>query len=276
MTPLAVAGALCVGLGVATWGPKLRRAEVRLGSPPALGLHERLRPLLTSSTRWLRVTGACAVVAVLLVIGRTAVVPFAVLLASGLVWRRRRSAARTLRVLQKQDRDDVQALRALAAELRSGLPPPDALRAAAGHAALAGLRKRMHDAAVADKLGGDPAQVLGEGAEPGSAAGGVAAAWAVCQVTGASLAAPVTRIADAAASALLLAREADAALASARSSARLLAVLPVAGVALGSLSGTGALRVLVATGPGQLCLLAGVTLEFAGLAWLDRLAGAAA
>lgn len=272
MTPLALAGAGCIGLAVAAWGPPI---APRLGSSRRVGLLERLQPMLNSSTRGAHIIIPFALLAALLVFGRVVVVPSGVLVAGGLVWRRRAIAARAQRVHQKQARDDVQALRALAAELRSGLPPHDALRAAASGGVPAGLRKRMLAAAVADTLGGDPAQALGEGAEPGSAAGGVAAAWAVCQVTGASLAAPVTRIADAAASALLLAREADAALASARSSARLLAVLPVAGVAIGSLSGTGALRVLVATGPGQLCLLAGVTLEFAGLAWLDRLAGAA-
>jgi tight adherence protein B len=134
----------------------------------------------------------------------------------------------------------------------------------------------MLTAAIADKLGADAAQSLARAAQPGSAAAGVAAAWAVCQVTGASLAAPLTRIADAAASGLVLAREADAAFASARSSARLLAVLPVAGAGIGVLSGTGSLHVLLATAPGQLCLLVGAALELAGLAWLDRLAGAGA
>lgn len=219
---------------------------------------------------------SAAAATILLLTGPVAIVPSGVLIGCALVFRRRHAAARRQRALQQQARDDVQALRALSAELRSGLPPAQALRAAAGNDPADGLRKRLLTAAIADKFGGDSVQALGSAAAPGSAAAALAAAWAVCQVTGASLASPVTRIADAAAAGLLLAREADAALASAKSSARLLAVLPVAGVAIGVLSGTGSLRVLFATGPGQLCLLLGTGLELAGLAWLDRLAGAAA
>jgi tight adherence protein B len=263
--------ATSAGLAAAIWGG---RPEQRLGGSGRRRLIERLRAVSTGSGRPARLASVCVVVAILVLTGPIAVVPLAVLIGCAVVFRRRRSAARGLRERQRQDRDDVQALRALAAELRSGLAPPDALRAAAGEGAVSGLRRRMLTAAIADKLGGDPAQALGSAAPPGSAAAGVAAAWAVCQVTGASLAAPVTRIADAAASGLMLAREADAAFASARSSARLLAILPVAGVGIGMLSGTGSLRVLLATAPGQLCLLTGAALELAGLAWLDRLAGA--
>jgi tight adherence protein B len=271
MTPSAAASSAALGLAVGLWGS---RPGSRLGGSRRAAVGERWRRV--AHPRWLRVAGASLLVGVLLMLGPIAVVPSVVTLVTGLVWLRRRAAARLRRDRQLQDRDEVQALRALAAELRSGLPPPDALRAAGSGGSSRGLRRRMLAAAVADRLGGDPAQALGEGAEPGSAAGGVAAAWAVCQVTGASLAAPVTRIADAAAAGLLLAREADAALASARSSARLLAILPVAGVGIGALSGTGSVRVLVATAPGQACLVVGTALELAGLAWLDRLAAAAA
>jgi tight adherence protein B len=267
-----LAASVAVGLAAALWGG---RPERRLGGPRRIDSFGLLRRISVSAARWSRVAVPSGLVVALLLIGPMAIVPSVVLAGGGCVYVRRRHAARSLRIRQLQDRDDVQALRALAAELRSGLPPPDALRAAAGGGSAHGLRKRMLAAAVADKLGGDPAQSLGIGASAGSPAAGIAAAWAVCQVTGAGLAAPVTRIADAAASGLLLAREADAALASARSSARLLAVLPVAGVAIGVLSGTGSVRVLLATNPGQLCLLLGSALELAGLVWLDRLAGTA-
>ena len=97
----------------------------------------------------------------------------------------------------------------------------------------------------------------------------------MCQRSGSSLAAPVKRIADGAAAQLRVEREAEAALASARASARLLAVLPFVGVALAQLSGAGAARVLLTTGLGQACLAVGTGLDLAGLAWLDRLADAA-
>ena len=264
--------ATSIAAGVALWGS---RPELRLSDPRSLDVAQRWRAGTAWGGRWFRLALPLPAVVLLAVVGPIAVVPSLVFLVTCWLWRRRRSAARRLRQEHLQDRDDVQALRALAAELRSGLPPTEALRTAGSGGSPLGLRQRMLTAAVADKLGGDPAQALGAGATPGSAAGAIAAAWAVCQVTGAGLAAPVSRIADAAAAGLLLTREADAALASARSSARLLAVLPVAGVAIGALSGTGSIRVLVTTPPGQACLLLGAVLELAGLSWLDKLAQAA-
>lgn len=183
---------------------------------------------------------------------------------------RRRRLARTVRIA------DLATLRAFAAELGSGLPPVVALRVAGGSAESAvGLRRQMLAAAAADSLGGDAAEVLRGGAGPGSPAAALAAGWSVCRRSGSSLAGPVHRIAEAAAADLRVEREAEAALASARSSARLLAVLPVAGAVLGQLSGSGSIRVLLATGVGQACLVFGTALDLAGLAWLDRLADAA-
>ena len=186
-------------------------------------------------------------------------------------WRRRRQVSAD----QRQRARDVATLRALAAELRSGLAPGLALQAAGRSAGAArGIARRMLAAAAADALGGDPAEVFKADAEPGSPAAAVGAAWAVCQQTGARLAAPVARIAQGAAADLRIARETDAALAGARSSAHLLAALPIAGVVLGAISGTNSVHVLLSTSVGQLCLLLGIALDLAGLAWLDRLAAA--
>ncbi len=171
---------------------------------------------------------------------------------------------------------DLAALRALAAELSSGLAPADALRVAAGSAGSAGgLRTRMLRAAAAEAAGADAARLLGGATAPGTAAAALAAAWSVCQRSGSSLAGPVRRIAEGAAADLRVEREAEAAMASARASARLLAALPPAGVLLGELSGTGSAHVLLSTGLGQACLVAGTALDLAGLAWLDRLTDAA-
>ena len=211
-----------------------------------------------------------------------ALVPVAVAAIAGHLLVRRWQAALRDREDHQQLRDDVDALRALAAELRSGLPPPEALRVAARGALsatsdgkLVGLRRRMAAAAAIDGLGGDTASVLMADASPGSPAASLAAAWEVCLRTGARLAPPVSRIAQSAAAGLRVSAEAEAALSPARASARMLASLPIAGALLGALSGSGTIRVLLFTGVGQLCLAAGVALDLAGLAWLDRLARAA-
>jgi tight adherence protein B len=205
----------------------------------------------------------------------TGPVPGAVVVIAGCVVLRRTASARRRKLARWTRVADLAALRALAAELDGGLSPAEALRMAAGPAPAGdGLGKRMLDAAAAEASGADAARVL-RGDCAGTSQAALAAAWSACQRSGSSLAAPVKRIAEGAASQLRVEREAEAALASARASARLLAVLPFVGVALAQLSGAGAIRVLLTTGLGQACLAIGTGLDLAGLAWLDRLADAA-
>lgn len=239
---------------------------------PRQGLSHRGRQVFESGrARSVAAAGSVCVLAVL-----TGPVPGVVAGLTALVLSRRISAGRRRRRARAVRIEDLAALRALAAELIGGQPPASALRlAAAGVQPAGGLRRRMLDAAAADALGGDPAEVLRAQAAAGTSAAALAAAWSVCQRSGSSLAAPVHRLAEGAAADLRIEREAEAALASARSSARLLAVLPAAGVLLGQVSGSGSLRVLLGTGVGQACLVAGTALDLAGLAWLDRLADAA-
>ena len=211
------------------------------------------------------------------------VVPAAVGVGVAVVAWRRWHAARARRGEVTARESEVRLLRALAAELRAGLSPGEALRAVADDGdsangaadngdAADGLAAQLAAAAATDGLGGDPVPVLVAAAGSGPA---LAATWSVSRRTGAPLAEPVRRIAEAAAAELRLSREVDAALASARSSAQLLALLPLVGAALGALSGAGTVRVLLTTAPGQACLLLGVLLDLAGLAWLDRLAARA-
>jgi tight adherence protein B len=217
---------------------------------------------------------AIAAAALLAVV--TGPVPGIVAALTARVLTRRIGAARRRRRAHAGRVADLAALRALASELVGGQPPGAALRLAAGAPDSAGgLRARMLAAAAADELGGDPAAVLRAEAAGGTSAAALAAAWSVCQRSGSSLAAPVHRLAEGATAELRVEREAEAALASARSSAQLLAVLPLVGVALGQLSGSGSARVLLTTGIGQACLVMGALLDLAGLAWLDRLADAA-
>ncbi len=198
-----------------------------------------------------------------------ALVGIGVAVVAGRRWR----AARARRAAVAAREAEVRLLRALASELRAGLSPGEALRAVADDGEPAGgLAAQLAAAAATDGLGGDPVPVLAAASGSGPA---LAATWSVSRRTGAPLAEPVRRIAEAAAAELRLGREVEAALASARSSAQLLALLPLAGAALGALSGAGTVRVLLTSGPGQACLLIGVLLDLAGLTWLDRLAARA-
>jgi tight adherence protein B len=246
------------GRSRARWRGRFAAAGVRLRTAPNLAI-------------WAMAVGLGG----LLALAGVPPIPVAVgAYVARVAWRRHRHA-RQAREMTARQVADVQALRALAAELRSGLAPAAALRiagATTGPSRAGGIAPVMLEAAAAEALGGDPAAVLSAGAGAGSAAAALGTALRICRRTGARLAAPVSRIADGAAADLRIAREAESALASARSSARLLAALPAAGVMLGALSGTGAPRVLLLTGLGQLCLVLGVALDLAGLAWLDRLA----
>jgi tight adherence protein B len=61
-------------------------------------------------------------------------------------------------------------------------------------------------------------------------------------------------------------------LASAQATARLLAVLPVAVLLLGNGLGGDPVGFLLSSPGGLVCLVAGLSLEYAGLAWLTRIA----
>lgn len=104
----------------------------------------------------------------------------------------------------------------------------------------------------------------------------VAAAWALADDVGAPLAEVLEQLAAS------LRHEADAdaeiaaSLAAPRATARLLAVLPVAGVGLGQLIGAGPLHVLVGTSLGRLSGLCGLALALGGHLWTRRLVARAA
>jgi tight adherence protein B len=253
-------------------------AFVAVGSGPAI---RRLRKPESAASVFRRLAAGrgAVIVGIAAVLGiavLTGPVPGVVVVVAGLVVVRRQKQARRRKLARSTRVADLAALRALAAELDSGLSPADALRIAAGSTSPAdGLGARMLAAADADASGADGSLALRGGSAPGSSQAALAAAWSLCQRTGSSLAGPVKRIAEGAAAQLRVEREAEAGLASAHASARLLAVLPFAGVALAQLSGAGAAQVLLTTGLGQACLAIGTGLDLAGLAWLDRLTAAA-
>ena len=170
-----------------------------------------------------------------------------------------------------------EALAILAAELRAGRPPGPALEAAAEVAAgpLAGA---LLAAAGSGRFGADPGGCLLRGADVSAVPDllrGLAACWQVCASTGSSLAAAVERLAEGlrAEHAQRLAVEAE--LAGPRATAMMLAVLPLAGIALASGLGARPLYVLLHTPLGQGCLLVGVGLDLCGVWWTGRLVAAA-
>ena len=114
---------------------------------------------------------------------------------------------------------------------------------------------------------------------PGDVLRWLAVATTVSDRTGAPAADCVDRLAAAVRAELAAADERAAALAGPQATAQVLGWLPAAGVVLGALVGAEPVRVLLLTGPGRLCLVAGLLLWATGRGWsraLVRRAAAAA
>lgn len=184
--------------------------------------------------------------------------------------RRARSAAATRAAL-------VELADALAAELRAGRDPRSALLRAVDEVSDPPLRGVLDPVAEIVRLGGDVASALGSAGAGADleALRWLAAAWQVAETRGAGLATAVARVAAAGRADDDQRRQVAAELAGPRATARLLALLPVAGLGLGSLLGAGPVRVLLSTPLGLACLGAGAALDLLGLWWTARIARAA-
>jgi tight adherence protein B len=185
---------------------------------------------------------------------------------------------RAERAASQRRADAVAALCAsVAGDLRAGRPPNFALADAvedAGWPTAPELGEAGRTLLSAARFGGDVPQALRTAARQSQGAHGlaaVAACWQVAVDGGAGLAAGLDRVAAA------LRAEADqredlrAQLAGPRSTAVLLALLPVFGIVLGAGLGADPPRVLLHTVPGLVCLLGGGVLEWGGLAWTARI-----
>ena len=181
-----------------------------------------------------------------------------------------RPAARS--AIHRRELDIVEACMALGAELHAGAPVARALGAVAED-----WPDLFSPAAAAAAVGGDVADALREAATaPGAGSlRAVAAGWEVTDRSGAPLSRIVIAVADALRAEAAVRREAHSQLATARATARLLALLPFGTLLLLSGGDGAAMSFLISTPVGLGCLSGAVLFVSAGLWWVDRLARSA-
>ena len=191
------------------------------------------------------------------------------LLPRGRVWRPSRQEA-TVRAAV------VELLDAVAAELRAGRSPLDALRRGVEEVPVAVLAAALAPVAESARLGGDVPAALraAAGVRGAHALGWLAAAWQVAESTGAGLAVALEQLAVTGRADDELRHRVSVQLAGPRATARLLAVLPLFGLLLGSALGAGPVRVLLGTPVGWALAVLGIGLDLVGLWWVARLARA--
>lgn len=157
---------------------------------------------------------------------------------------------------------------ALAGELRAGQPPLSALTHCVE------VWPELAPVATAGGLGADVAAALRRLADRRGAEAlrEVAAAWQVSESSGATMSVALGRVADSIRRDRATQRQIATELASAQATARLVAVLPLVVLGLGSGLGADPWGFLLLSPGGIACLAAGVVLTFAGLTWIDRIA----
>ena len=176
-----------------------------------------------------------------------------------------------------------QAARLVGAELATDGRPPDGARGVPGVVGVLGRWGRSRSAGppldstlllAAVLYGGSvPEAFRAMAALPGAeGAAGIAACWEVASSSGAGLAAGLDRVAEGLRAERALHETVRAELAGPRSTAALLAALPLFGLLLGAGLGADPLRVLLHTSSGLVCLALGALLECAGIAWTGRIA----
>ncbi|MBT2399280.1 type II secretion system F family protein [Streptomyces sp. ISL-100] len=251
----------------------LRRARLMLaggavdpGGPGALWARLAAPVRERLGREWL-----CVPVAVLVAVLGQSVLPLVAGAVAVPLVRRRLLAGERRRERGKRADEVIALCAAVAGELRAGRQPGQALFAAA--AGTGGLGGAQADVLAAARFGGDVPDALRRAAREPGADGlvGVAACWRVAVDGGAGLAAGLDRLEGALRAERDQRENLRAQLTGAWATVALLALLPVAGLLIGSALGAGPLRVLLHTPAGLGCLLAGGLLEGAGLFWARRI-----
>ncbi len=246
-------------LGGRSGAARLRRLDLR---PEAAGRSRRWQGLVTPAA-----VAALVCAGSLLAGGSGAAICFAVALplATALrVWRRQRSR----RGAARNAAEVATASRLLAGLLRLGHVPAAALRVAAADFPL------LAEVVAVQEVGGAVAPALRRlGVRPGARGlADLGAAWEVSERTGASLGATLEALAERLIAAGAVTDVVSAELAAPRATGRLLAVLPIAGLALGYAMGGDPVAFLTGSAAGQLSLALGIALGCAGVLWTEHIA----
>lgn len=264
MTTVALACAVtAVLLGIGP--PPARALQTRLGAGrgPAAGRARRVAPGLVAVVLVVGLVGATAA----LTGARGAVLALTGLVVVGVVaWlvRARRRARAGLRAQVEV----AHACQVLASHLRVGQVPTEALGTAAADCPVLSEAHQVHE------VGGDVTAVWqSQGRRPGH--GGLlelTRAWRVSAQTGAPLSTTLDQVARSLSAEESLRAVVAGELASPRATSKVMAALPVCGIALGYLLGGDPIRWLSAGPAGWACLLGGVLLAGAGVIWIELLA----
>ncbi|MGW3358061.1 type II secretion system F family protein [Streptomyces bungoensis] len=268
----------CVGAAVWLLGGRhhgMRRARLLLAGggvvatgPPSLeqALGELRRRYERLGTEWWSL-----VAGLLLGLLGTSPIPVVAGAAGVPVLRRLRLARRAGRDRERRADAVIGLCGALAGEVRAGRQPGEALLRAARDSG--GLGEAQAAVVAAARFGGDVPGALAVVARQPGAEGlsGLAACWRVAVDQGAGLAAGLDRLDGALRAERDQRADLRAQLAGARATALLLAALPAVGLLLGSAMGARPLRVLLHSGAGLGCLVAGAVFEGAGMWWVARI-----
>ena len=162
----------------------------------------------------------------------------------------------------------TEACAALASQLRIGRVPSEALTVAAQDCPV------LNRARSSFELGGDVVSVwLAQSTDPGCGGlGDLARAWRVSAETGAPMAAALEQVAVSLADDQALVSVVAGELAGPRATGKIMAVLPLCGLALGYALGGDPIGFLLQGPLGWACLVCGVALAAAGVLWVEGLA----
>ena len=269
--------ALTLAAAIACWPASPARSRLVTLLAPARGPGGRLGHL----AGWIAVDphrGVVVLVVSVLVGGLLAGIggALAAALASGVGYHRWRAGA-----VRRGHSSEVAALldavAVMTAELRAGAHPAGAAASAAAGAGV--VHRVLTSVAAGAQLGAQVPALLERHAsnEPAIAdeLRRMAAAWALAERHGATLAELMDAVRADLEARVRLAGQIKAQLAGPRASSAVLAGLPVLGVALGQGIGANPWQVLTGTPVGQVLLVAGTGLVCAGMLWSGRITGKA-